>query len=61
MAILNASQLTSASNGTYIDNVSGSITPDNVRNLNTNWISSSILAVQTGSMSVGTAATASYI
>ena len=61
MAILNASQLTSASNGTYIDNVSGSITPDNVRNLNTNWISSSILAGQTGSMSVGTAATASYI
>jgi len=55
MAILTPSQLTSASNATYFDNATGSITPDAVRGLNTNWISSSILVSQTGSMSVATA------
>ena len=52
MAILTPSQLVSASNATYFNNVSGSITPDNVRNLNDNWISSSILVSQTSSLSV---------
>ena len=55
MAILTPSQLTSASNATYFDNTSGSITPTSVRSLNDNWISSSILVSQTGSMSVATA------
>lgn len=52
MAILTPSQLTSASNAVYFDNVSGSITPTTVRNLNTDWISSSILASQTSSLTV---------
>ena len=52
MAILTPSQLVSASNATYFNNVSGSITPDNVRNLNDSWISSSILVSQTSSLSV---------
>jgi hypothetical protein len=49
MAILTPSELVSASNATYFDNISGSITPTSVRSLNDNWISSSILASQTGS------------
>jgi hypothetical protein len=64
MAILTPSQLTSASNATYFDNTSGSITPDNVRSLNNNWISSSILVSQTSSLSVlssSYAATASVV
>ena len=52
MAILTPSELVSASNATYFNNVSGSITPDNVRNLNDSWISSSILVSQTSSLSV---------
>lgn len=63
MAILTPSQLQAASNATYFDNTSGSITPTSVRTLNDNWISSSVLATQTGSMTVGTAsfaATASF-
>ena len=52
MAILTPSQLTSASNATYFDNATGSITPDAVRTLNDNWISSSILVSQTASLNV---------
>lgn len=52
MAILTPSQLVSASNATYFDNTSGSITPTSVRSLNDNWISSSILASQTSSLTV---------
>ena len=52
MAILTPSQLTSASNATYFDNATGSITPDAVRGLNDNWISSSILVSQTASLNV---------
>ena len=52
MAILTPSQLTSASNATYFNNTSGSITPTSVRTLNDNWISSSILVSQTSSLSV---------
>lgn len=55
MATLTPSQLTAASNAVYFDNVSGSITPTSVRGLNTDWISSSILASMTSSMTVGTA------
>jgi len=64
MAILTPSQLTSASNATYFDNVSGSITPTSVRSLNDNWISSSILTSQTSSLTVlssSYAATASVV
>jgi hypothetical protein len=63
MAILTPSQLTSASNATYFDNTSGSITPTSVRSLNDNWISSSILVSQTASLNVlsaSYAASASY-
>jgi hypothetical protein len=63
MAILTPSQLQAASNATYFNNVSGSITPASVRTLNTDWISSSILTSQTSSMSVATASftlTSSY-
>jgi len=52
MAILTPSQLISASNATYFDNVSGSITPTSVRSLNDSWVSSSILVSQTSSLSV---------
>jgi len=55
MATYNQSQLTSASNATYFDNSTGSITPTAVRSLNTNWISSSVLLSMTSSMSVATA------
>ena len=55
MAILNQTQLVAASNATYIDNTSGSITPTAVRTLNNDWISSSILAPVTASMSVASA------
>ena len=55
MAIFTPSQLTSASNATYFDNTTGSITPTTVRSLNDNWISSSILVSQTSSLSVATA------
>jgi hypothetical protein len=58
MAILTPSQLQAASNATYFDNTSGSITPTSVRTLNDNWISSSILVNQTGSMSVASASVA---
>ena len=49
MAILTPSQLISASNATYFDNVSGSITPTLVRTFNDDFISSSITADLTGS------------
>jgi len=63
MAILTPSQLISASNATYFDNTSGSITPTSVRSLNDSWVSSSILVSQTSSLSVLSASyalTASY-
>jgi hypothetical protein len=59
MAILTPSQLQAASNATYFDNTSGSITPTAVRTLNDNWISSSILASVTSSMTVASASFAS--
>jgi hypothetical protein len=52
MAIYSQSQLVSASNATYTTNGSGSITGATVRSLNLNWISSSILAPMTSSMTV---------
>lgn len=52
MAILTPSQLQAASNTTYFDNTSGSITPATVRSLNNDWISSSILVSQTASLNV---------
>lgn len=55
MAILNQTQLVAASNATYIDNTSGSITPTAVRTLNDSWISSSITVDLTSSMTVASA------
>lgn len=55
MAILNQTQLVAASNATYIDNTSGSITPLTVRTFNDSFISSSIVASVTSSMSVASA------
>jgi len=46
MAQYNASQLTSASNATYITNISGAIDAASVRSLNTDWVSSSVLLNQ---------------
>ena len=60
MSTYNQNQLTSASNATYIDNNSGSITPTSVRSLNENWISSSVLVSMTSSITVGNAVSASY-
>ena len=61
MAILTQDQLVAASNATYFDNISGSITPTAVRTLNDSWISSSITADVTSSMTVGFARTASFL
>jgi hypothetical protein len=58
MAILNQTQLVAASNATYIDNTSGSITPTAVRTFNDSFISSSIVASVTSSMSVASASVA---
>jgi hypothetical protein len=60
MSTYNQNQLTSASNATYIDNNSGSITPTSVRSLNDSWISSSVLISMTSSITVGNAVSASY-
>jgi hypothetical protein len=49
------------SNNTYVPNTSGLITPQQVQTLNTNWINASIFPEQTGSMSVRSAATASFL
>lgn len=55
MAILNQTQLVAASNATYFDNTSGSITPTAVRTFNDSFISSSIVASVTSSMVVASA------
>jgi len=55
MAIFTQIQLTSASNATYTTNGANAITAATVRSLNNDWISSSILAPQTSSMTVATA------
>jgi hypothetical protein len=52
MAIYSQSQLVSASNATYTTNGSGGITGATVRALNVDWVSSSILAPMTSSMTV---------
>jgi hypothetical protein len=52
MAIYTQTQLTSASNATYITNASNLISAANVRTLNTDWISSSVLLPMTGSLTV---------
>jgi len=49
------------SNLTYVPNTSGLITPQQVQTLNANWINASIFPEQTGSMSVRSAATASFL
>lgn len=49
------------SNSTYVPNTSGLITPQTVQTLNTDWINASIFPEQTGSMSVRSAATASFL
>ena len=49
------------SNLTYVPNTSGLITPQQVQTLNANWINASIFPEQTGSMSVQSAATASFL
>ena len=64
MAIKTQAQILAESNTTYIDNAVGSITPANVRTLNTNWVDSTIYVEQTGSMTVATASfalTASFV
>ena len=61
MALLTQQQLVVESNLTYIDNTTGSITPQAVRNFNYDFISSSITADLTSSMSVKYAATASLL
>lgn len=64
MAIYTQVQLLSASNATYVTNASNLITAATVRTLNNDWISSSILAPMTGSMTVATASfaeTASFL
>ena len=52
MAIYTQTQLLSASNATYVTNASNDITAANVRVLNTDWISSSVLLPMTGSLTV---------
>jgi hypothetical protein len=52
MAIYSQSQLVSASNATYTTNGAGGITGATVRALNVDWVSSSILAPMTSSMTV---------
>ena len=67
MAIKSQAQIQAESNSTYVDNTVGSITPANVRTLNTNWIDSIIYVEQTASLSVLSAsfatnsATASFL
>lgn len=64
MAIYTQVQLLSASNATYVTNAANLITAATVRTLNNDWISSSILAPMTGSMTVATASfaeTASFL
>ena len=64
MAIFTQVQLVSASNATYTTNGANLITAAQVRTLNDNWVSSSILAPMTASMSVlsaSYAATASVL
>ena len=64
MAIYSQSQLVSASNATYTTNGAGGITGATVRALNVDWVSSSILAPMTSSMTVlsaSYAATASVL
>ena len=58
MAVLTKSQLETLSNNTYTTNGAGSITAADVRNFNTDFISSSIVVSQTGSMAVGFATNA---
>jgi len=55
------SEIIVESNNTYVPNTSGLITPQLVQTLNTDWINASIFPEQTGSMSVKTAATASFL
>ena len=47
MSQYNQAQLISASNATYVTNITGQITAADVRTLNTDWISSSALVAQT--------------
>lgn len=61
MAILTPAQLQSSNASTYTTNGTNSITGANARNFNVDFISSSITVSQTGSMSVASAATASYL
>ena len=54
-------QIIADSNNTYVDNTTGNITPTTVKALNTDWINASIFPEDTGSMSVRSAATASFL
>ena len=53
-------QIQAESNSTYVDNTVGSITPENVRNLNTDWIDSIVFLDMTGSFVPDNAVSASY-
>ena len=61
MALKTQAQLIVESNLTYVDNTSGSITPQGVRTFNNDFISSAITADLTASMNVSTAQTASFL
>ena len=55
MAVKTQAQILLESNATYFDNVSGSITPQTVRDLNQDWIDSTFFLDQTGSITVASA------
>ena len=58
MAILDQANLTIESDLTYVTNVNNEISAADVRSLNVNWISSSVLIPMTSSMSVASAVNA---
>jgi hypothetical protein len=60
MAIKSKAQIQAESNSTYVDNSVGSITPNSVRGLNTNWIDSIIFVEATASLNVFSATSASF-
>jgi hypothetical protein len=61
MAVLTQAQLAASSSAVYTTNNANQITAAIIRPFNDNWISSSVLIPMTSSMSVGFAATASFL